>query len=394
MDPDVEPPKRSAWMPRVGLLVGSGAAILAVGMVWARGGPDVSPSGQPPPGPVPVRTAIVSLQPVELTSKGLGTVVAWNAAMITPQVSGQIVELPFREGGTVQTGQILARLDPRPFQAVLDQAKARKAQDEANLAAAEKNLARDQTLLAKGGFATQQTVDNERAQVDADKATTAGDQAAIESAQLNLDFTTIKAPFAGVVGLRNVDVGNIVTPSSTIVSLTQIEPIAVDFSLPQTALASVQRAAADGKPLVRVFDQDGMSLLAEGALEVINNQVDPTTGTIKLKARFDNRDHKLWPGVFVQVQLVTTTEQNAIALPSEAVQRGPDGPYVWLISPDQTARLQPVQIAAIQNDRTVIAGGISGGDRVVVSGQYRLTQGTRVTEAQPSPPVQAQGRNS
>jgi multidrug efflux system membrane fusion protein len=340
---------------------------------------------------VPVRTTTVQAESIKITRMGLGAVTPWQMVNLTPQVSGRIIQIPFREGREVKEGEVLVRIDPRPFQAVLDQAKAKKDQDAANLANTEKNLDRDRTLLTKGGFATQQTVDNETAQVQVLKASIEGDQAAIEAAQLNLDFATITAPFLGVVSLRNIDIGNLVTPAAVIATVTQIEPIAVDFTLPQADLQDVQSAARAGTPEVLVYDQDGKILLAKGQLDVINNQVDRASGTIKLKARFDNKDHKLWPGAFVQVEIVIRTEPNALALPSEAVQRGPNGTYVWLISPKETASRQPVQIGDIQRGVTVITKGVKAGDRVVLSGQYSLTQGARVTEANPAQLAQTQG---
>ncbi|KLK92248.1 hypothetical protein AA309_15635 [Microvirga vignae] len=357
---------------------------MVLGPLWLRtGAAKPMPAQQPAPA-VPVQTASIKPQRVELTHTALGTVQAWNTATITPQVSGQAIELPFKEGSIVHAGDILVRIDPRPFQAALDQAKAKKAQDDANLAAAQKNLSRDQALLTKGGFATQQTVDNEQAQVEANKAIIAGDQAATETAQLNLDFATIKAPLTGVIGLDNISPGNVVAPNTHIVTITQIEPIAVDFTLPQADLGELQTAVAHGTPPVLAFDQDGKTLLARGSLEVINNEVDSTSGTIMLKARFDNKDHKLWPGAFVQIRVVTKVEPNAIVVPSQAVQHGPNGPYVWIVSGDQTTQPQPVELGQIMNDRTVVADGLSNGDRIVVAGQYRLTQGTRVSETDPS----------
>jgi multidrug efflux system membrane fusion protein len=391
MDKDERPPGRGLLMPRIGLLLGAVVAVAALALLWMNVDTAKPASVQRREAAIPVQTTVVAPQAVQITRTALGTVSAWNTATITPQVSGQIIDLPFKEGGLVHVGDVLVRIDPRPFQAALDQAKAKKAQDDANLAAAQKNLARDQALLTKGGFATQQTVDNEQAQVDADKASIEGDLAAIETAQLNLDHATIKAPFTGVVGLRSVDIGNVVTTASNIVTITETEPIAVAFTLPQADLNEIQAAAAEGKPPVLAFDQDAKTQLARGSLEVINNEVDSTSGTIKLKSRFDNKDHKLWPGAFVQVQVVTKIEPNAIVAASQAVQRGPGGPYVWLVSPDQTVHLQPVQIGQIQDDRTVIDNGLSAGDRIVVSGQYRLTQGTRVSETDPAKIAQAQG---
>ena len=370
-------------------MIGLTALAASGAVAWKYTHAEKAPVAASTPLPVPVETLVVTPQTTNLTRIGLGTVQGWDTATITPEVSGEIIEMPFREGGTVKAGDVLVRIDPRPFQAALDQAKAREAQDQANLVATQKNLVRDQTLLAKGVFATQQTVDNEQAQVDALKAAIAGDIAAIETAQLNLDYATIKAPFASVAGLRNVDVGNVVSPASSLVTLTQIEPIAVDFTLPQVDLVAVQAAMQRGKPAVTAFDQDGTSPLAQGVLQVLNNQVDPTTGTIKLKARFENHDHKLWPGAFVQARVTIQSEQNAIVIPSQAVQHGPDGFYVWVVT-DDVAKMRPIDPGEIQQETTVIDRGLEAGDRIVVAGQYRLTDGTHVTERNRLPGVEAQ----
>lgn len=370
------------------LLAGAGA--VAFGAYSVSGGREKPVTTQQASATVPVQTTAVQPQSVQITRSGLGTVTAWQMVNITPEVSGRIVQIPFREGSDVKEGEVLLRIDPRPFQAVLDQAKAKKDQDVANLANTQKNLQRDQTLVAKGGYATQQTVDNEAAQVQVLKATIEGDQAAIESAQINLDFATVKAPFSGVVSLRNVDLGNLVAPATIIATVTQIEPIAVDFTLPQSDLMDLQTAAKNSTPTVLVYDQSGKTLLSTGTLEVINNQVDQASGTIKLKARFGNKDHRLWPGAFVEVQVVVKTEPNALAVPSQAVQQGPNGAYVWLVSSDKTVHRQPVEISAIQNDRTVIASGVKPGERIVIAGQYSLTQGARITEASPAQIAQGQ----
>ena len=362
------------------------AAVLGLASIayWIASGSGKPVTAQQTQGAVPVQTATVEAKPVEITRSGLGTVTPWQMVNITPQVSGRIVEIPFREGREVKKGEVLVRIDPRPFKAVLDQAKAKKNQDSANLANTEKNLQRDQTLLSKGGFATEQTVDNEKAQVQILKAAIEGDQAAIEAAQLNLDFATVTAPFSGIVSLRNIDIGNLVTPTSIIATVTQIEPIAVDFTLPQADLEDVQDAVKAGTPTVLAYDQAGKRLLAKGQLEVINNEVNQASGTIKLKSRFSNEDHRLWPGAFVQVQVVIRTEPDALAAPSEAVQHGPAGTYVWLVSAQERAHRQPVQTGEIQGGITVITSGIKAGDRIVAAGQYGLTQGARITETNPA----------
>jgi multidrug efflux system membrane fusion protein len=382
--------EQQSLVPRIVLPLAVAAAVIELCSIWLNAEPAKSASPQHAMPAIPVRATVVNAQPVDLSLTALGTVQAWNTATVTPQISGQVVELPFLEGSLVHAGDILVRIDPRPYQAALDQAQAKKAQDAANLAAAQKNLSRDQVLLTKGGFATQQTVDNEQAQVEADKAMIAGDQAAIETSQLNLDFATIRAPFTGIIGLSNISIGNVVSQNTSIVTITQIEPIAVEFTLPQANLSEVQAAFAQEKPAVFVSDQNGKTLLARGSLDVINNEVDSASGTIKLKARFDNKDHKLWPGTFVQVRVITGSVSDAIAVPSQAVQRGPSGPYVWLVSPDHTVRPQAVELGQIQDDRTVIMSGLSAGDRIVVAGQYRLTPGARVSETDPAQVAQAQ----
>jgi multidrug efflux system membrane fusion protein len=357
-----------------------GASVL-VGRVAAK-----TSSAPPAPAaakPVPVKTIAVESRSVELVRSGLGVVAAWNMATITPQVTGMLIDLPLREGMPVGAGDVLARIDPKPFQVMLDQAVAKKAQDDAQLANAKLDLQRDTTLVASS-VVTRQTLDTQRALVAQLDAQVRGDQAAIDGARIQLDYATIKAPFAGTVGIRSVDIGNVVSAASTVVSLTQIEPIAVIFTLPQDDLGVLQAAMNRGKPTVLVYDQQGKALLGRGALDVINNAIDQSTGTIKLKARFDNQNHALWPGQFVQVRVVTSTEPAAVAIASDAVQRGPNGPYVWLVAADNTARMQPIGIGQIQDGETVVSSGLSAGDHIVVAGQFGVTPGARVTEASPS----------
>ena len=372
-----KPRPRRTLLILIGLVLVIGAAYLAWSQVRA---PATRTAARPTP--VPVSTIVVAPAAIDVTRTGIGIVTAWNTAVINPQVSGQIVDVPFREGALVAKGDVLVRIDPRPFQAALDQAEAKLKQDQANLVSNQKNLVRDQSLLANGGFSTQQIVDNQVAQVDALKAAIAGDEAAIESSRLNLDWSTITAPFAGIAGLRNVDVGNVVNPATNLLSVTQVEPIAIDFTLPQGDLAAVQAAVARGTPKVSGYDQDGRTALAEGVLEVVNNQIDTVTGTIKLKARFDNPRHTLWPGSFVQVRVVVEARPDALALPNEAVQRGPDGPYVWVIE-SGLAHMRALTIGPIEGGRTIVERGIAQGDRVVVGGQYRLAEKTLVAETSP-----------
>jgi membrane fusion protein, multidrug efflux system len=381
---------------QVALLIAACALAFAVVLMWRpgekdRGEKEKAAAAQQAPAPIPVQTATVQATSLDIARTGLGTVMPWQMANITPQVSGRIIEIPFREGRGVKEGDVLIRIDPRPFQAVLSQAKAKKDQDAANLANTEKNLQRDQTLVARGGFATQQTVDNETAQVRMLKAAIEGDQAAIDAAQINLDFATVKAPFSGIVSLRNIDNGNLVTPSAIVGTVTQIEPVAVNFTLPQSDLADVQSAARKGIPAVLVYGQSGTDLLAKGQLDVVNNQVDQASGTIKLKAQFENKDHKLWPGAFVQAALIIRTEQNAMAIPADAIQRGPNGAYVWLVSSNQSVHRRAVQTGETQNGVTIVTSGVKAGDRAVVAGQYSLTEGASIMEAGPAQTAQNQG---
>jgi membrane fusion protein, multidrug efflux system len=389
MTPKNRPQGRSSPGGQFFLL--AAAAALAFGAYWVWKQPANQVAAQAVPAAVPVQTTSVTPQSVQITRSGLGLVQAWQMVNITPQVSGRIAEIPFREGRVAQKGAVLVRLDLRPFQAALDQAKAKKAQDQVNLVNTQKNLSRDETLLTKGGFATQQTVDNERAQVAGLQAAVEGDNAAIETTQLNLEYGTFQAPFTGVVSLRNIDSGNLVNTSTIIGTITEIEPIAVDFTLPQSDLEDIQAAAAHGSPAVLVYDESGKTLLTKGVLDVVNNQIDQTSGTIKLKARFDNKDRKLWPGEFVQAQVVIRTEPDALAVPSEAVQHGPQGAYLWLVSRDETVHREPIEISAIEGGTTVIASGVKAGERVVVAGQYGLTQGAHITETKAAQTAQGQG---
>ncbi len=381
---------QSRHMPRVAAVAAVTVVLIVASVVVARVavGDIKQPASPQAPPTVPVSTITVELQPVDLVRLGLGVVTAWNMATITPQVSGKLIDLPLPEGKEVQTGEVLARIDPKPFQATLDQAVAKKAQDDAQLANAKLDLQR-YTVLSSTDAGTRQQLDTQKALVAQFRAQINGDQAAIDTARIQLDYTTIKAPFTGIVGIRSIDIGNVVSPTSTIVGLTQIEPIAVIFTLPQGDLDLLHAAMKRGNPAVLAFDQQGKALLARGTLDVINNTIDQTTGAIKLKARFDNKNQALWPGQFVQVRIITSTESAAIAVPSAAIQRGPNGPYVWLVGNDNTARLQPVELGQIQAGQTVITRGLSASDHLVVAGQFRLKQGVRVA-ATPSPVAEAQ----
>lgn len=352
-------------------------------------------AGHAGPGPIPVLVATAETRDVPIYLDGLGTVQASQTVTVKPQVDGKLIQVLFREGQDVKKGDVLARIDPRTYQAALDQAVAKKQQDEASLANARLDLARYQKLVATK-YTSAQTTDTERALVAQDVAQVAQDQAAIETAQTNLSFTTITAPIDGRAGLRQVDEGNIVhaTDTTGIVVLTTLKPIAVIFSLPQQQLAQVTAAMEAGTPDVAAMPQDismrpNAPALDHGTLAVLDNQVDTTTGTIKLKALFPNEHLQLWPGAFVTVRLHVSTDKGATVVPEAAVQRGPQGAYLYVIGADLVARRRAVTVTHEDLSGAAIGSGLKPGERVVVDGASRLTEGAKVSIAQPPGTIQA-----
>ena len=328
---------------------------------------------------VPVTIVAAATRDVPIYYGALGTVQALNTISIRAQVNGQIISVDFRQGQEVRKGDVLARIDPAPFKATLDQAVAKKSEDEAQLVDAEKDLARF-TTLAKRDFETQQNVDLQQAKVDQFKATIDADQAAIEAAQTQLGFATITAPIDGVVGFRQVDVGNIIHTNdpNPLTVLTQIKPCNVIFTLPQDDLEPVREAMLRGDVPVLAFDQNDKNQLAEGRLLLIDNQIDQTTSTIRLKAEFPNQDRRLWPGEFVHTRILITTRKDAVTVPPVAVQRGPDGLYVWVINSDNNAEQRPIESQTVNDTTALVTTGLAAGERVVVNGQSRLDAGTHV----------------
>jgi membrane fusion protein, multidrug efflux system len=330
------------------------------------------------PVPVKIATAETADFPVYLT--GLGTVQGFNTVLVRTRVDGQINKIDFVEGQFVKQGDTLVEIDPRPFQAALDQAKAKKQQDEANLGNANLDLQRFTRL---GEFATKQQTDTQRALVAQLTAQISADQAAIENAQTQLDYTTVKAPISGVVGIRQVDVGNIVNSANQtgIVSIAQIEPIAVIFTAPEEQLPDIRAALAASPPKVIALSTDGKKVLSQGTLALINNQVDTTSGTIRLKAVFDNRDHALWPGQSVSTRLLVATLQGATVVPDDAVQHGNDGLYAFSVNADNKAVLRPIKVSKSIDGRSVVDQGLSPGDRVITAGQYKVQPGSLVASS-------------
>jgi multidrug efflux system membrane fusion protein len=386
-DPDDKPTGRRRWRwmwAAAVVLIGAVAAVL-----WWRDGPDRSRAAQPrQPPAVEVRVAAVGRGDVPVYLSGLGTVQASNTVAIHAQVDGTLQEVPFAEGQQVRKGDVLAKIDPRLFQAALDQAKAKKGQDQAQLIAAQKDLDRFNTLGVKG-FETQQNIDRQQATVDQLKASIEADTAAIESARTQLDYTTIIAPTDGRMGVRMVDPGNIVhaADQTPIATLTQTRPTAVIFTLPARWLDDVRAAMKRGPVEVTAFDQDNRNALATGRLLLIDNVIDQTTATIRLKAMFPNDDETLWPGEFVNARLLLETRTRALTIPSSAVQHGPDGLFAWVVTDANTAEMRPLHAGVVSGDRTVIEAGLAEGDRVVTDGQYRLQQHAPVAVSAPRPPA-------
>jgi membrane fusion protein, multidrug efflux system len=331
------------------------------------------------PPAIPVTMATAGQQDVPIYYGALGTVMALNTVSIRAQVTGQLVSIDFRQGQDVKKGDVLAKIDPAPFKATLDQAVAKKAQDEALLIDAQKDLERFKTLVAKN-VETQQNVDAQQAKVDQLKATVDADQAAVEAAQTQLDFTTIAAPIDGVVGFRQIDIGNIIhtTDANPLTVLTQIQPCVAVFTLPQDDLGPVREAMLRGEVEVLAFDQNDEQQLAQGHLLLIDNQIDQSTSTIRLKAEFPNQDERLWPGEFVRIRVLVTTRKNAVTVPAVAVQRGPDGLYAWVIKSDDTVEQRAIHALTVSENLAVVTKGLSPGEHVVTDGQSRLDVGTHV----------------
>jgi multidrug efflux system membrane fusion protein len=350
---------------------------------------------QAPP-PVPVTTVIVARRDLPIYLTGLGTVQASFTVGIRPQVDGKLEAVLFTEGQFVHKGDVLAKIDPRLFIAALDQAKAKKQQDEAQLISAQKDLVRARTLVDKS-FQTQQVLDQQQARVDQLIAAISADDAAIETAQTNLDYTSIAAPSDGRMGVRNIDPGNIVHASDTaaIATLTLTRPSAVLFTLPARNLDDVRGAITRGPVEVTVFSQDNARALSTGTLLLIDNFVDQASATMRLKAMFANTDDRLWPGDFVNARVLLDVKKDVLTVPAPAVQRGPDGLFTWVVKPEGVAEARPIKVGPTTGDQTIVVSGLAEGERVVVNGQYKLRPGSRVTEEdQPLPAVAKRDRST
>ena len=361
------------WLYFVVALIAAGCVYLA----WPR---HTSPNAttNKGPAPVPVTVAAVTKENFPIYLTGLGTVQGFNTVTVRTRVDGQINQIAFKEGQFVKEGDLIAQIDPRPFQATLDQANAKKAQDEASLANAKLDLQRSKNL---GDFATKQTVDTQTSNVAQLTAQIAADQAAIANAQTQLDYASIRAPISGVTGIRQVDVGNIVNAATQtgIVTIAQIEPIAVIFTAPEEQLPAISTARRSGETKVTALTTDGRKVLSEGILSLMNNQVDTTSGTIRLKATFDNKDHALWPGQSISTRLLIDTLKDATVMPDDAVQHGADGLYVYVVAEGNKADVRKIKAGPSTDGKTLVENGLKVGDQVVTRGQYRVQPGSLLT---------------
>ena len=331
-------------------------------------------------GPVPVVVAAVSRADVPVYLDAVGTIKALNTVTVSPQVDGKLLSVNYKEGQDVKKGDVLARIDPVTYQAQLDQAVAKKAQDEAQLSNSKLDLERYEKLAATNAINKQQA-DTQRALVAQNTAIVQADQAAIENAQAMLSYTTITAPIDGRTGIRQVDEGNIVRAASAlaIVVITQIKPISVLFNLPQQDLPQVNTAFGKGALAVDALRSDNDAVIDHGLLKVVDNQVDQTTGTVKLKAEFPNADLQLWPGQFVNIRLLIDTLKQVVVIPTGAVQRGPNGTFVYVVKDDNTVATRPIVVQKQDETQTVVKSGLDSNERVVTTGFVRLTDGSKVS---------------
>ena len=381
-------------------LAGITIALLAVGIViYSRSERDQAPDAAALQ-PIPVIATTVQQRDMPIILTGLGTVTALNTATVHSQITGLLISVDFKEGQLVKKGDLLARIDPRTYQAQLDQAEATLSHDQTHLQNAQTNLQRYGGLAKENSIALEQ-VSNQQAAVDELIAQIKSDQAAIDNAKAQLSYSSLVAPFDGVTGFRLLDVGNIIHPPTSsaaspapaqsmqadpnaLVVVTEVQPISVIFTVATTSIPEVQDAVAKGPLQAIAYSQDDKTQLDTGSLLVVNNQADPSSGTVQLKAVFPNQQRQLWPGTFVSVRLVLSTQHDALTVPLDAVQQGPQGRVVFVVGPDHKVALRPVSMRQSLNGVALIETGLHAGETVVVRGQYRLSPGTLVTLANPN----------
>lgn len=380
----IEKPKSSPSLMKK-VVVGALCILFVVGVLWvvqkrhAASSKLRDATARTGPPPVPVVAGTAAQKDVPIYLDGLGTVQAFNTVTVHVQVDGQLQKVAFVEGQDVHTGDLLAQIDPESYRAQVDEVEAKKAQDEAQLANARLDLKRDAEQLASN-IVAQQVYDTQKTLVDQFGAAVKADEAAIDFANIQLNYTTIVSPIDGRVGVRLVDQGNIVhtTDTNGLVVVTQLHPISVIFTLPEQTLTDIRKYTTSADFAVLAVDRDNSTVLGEGKLAVIDNRIDVSTGTILLKATFPNDDLGLWPGQFVNARLLLTTRKGGVVVPASVVQRGPEGSYAFVIKDDQTVELRPVKVAQIERGEALIDSGLRPGEQVVVDGQYRLQAGSKV----------------
>jgi multidrug efflux system membrane fusion protein len=367
--------------------VGATAAILVgavstVPQLRAYVWPEVKAADAPPPVTpgVPVTAGTVEAKDVPVFLQGIGTVQALNMIAIKSRVDGQLAAVNYTEGQEIKAGDPIVQIDPRPYKAALDAAVANQEKDLANLANAQLNFQRDAAIISSNLAVSRQQYDTDKATVAADQALVDSDKALIETARLNLEYSTITSPIDGRLGAKLVDIGNMVhaTDPNPLVTITQLKPIFVSFTLAQENLDAIRDAQANGALEVKAYSGDNKRELSDGKLTLIDNTIDQTTGTIHLKATFDNADERLWPGEFVNLRLILSTRKGVATVPQQTVQVGPNGYYAYVIKPDNTVERRAVEVASMQDGLAVVTKGLTIGDKVVVDGQYRLTENAKV----------------
>jgi membrane fusion protein, multidrug efflux system len=367
---------------RTGIAAAFLIAVLAVGGIFVG----VNRLKRPVPSPaitshaIPVVAGTVARHDVPIYLRGVGTVIAYNTVIVRSQIQGQITKINFTEGQSVHTGDLLAQIDPRPYQAQLDQMIATRDRDKAQLKNAQANLTR-YTDLGNKGWATPQLVETQSAQVAQLQNAIKADEALIDAAKVQFGYTRLTSPIDGVTGIRQVDIGNIIHPTDPngLVVVTQLQPISVIFTLPETTLPEIQQQLAKGPLTVLAFSQDDKIKLDEGRLELIDNEILQTTGSVRLKADFPNPANRLWPGELIDAWLLLDTRHNGLTVPAAAVQQGPQGAYVYVVNPDDVATVRPVKVSQVSDGDALVDSGLSANEQVVVDGQYRLQPGDRVT---------------
>jgi len=368
--------RRKIIISTVGAMV-----VLAAGLFWFKlESTSRASTATPASPPVPIVAGVVAQHDVPIYLTGVGTVIAYNTAIIHSQIQGQIASINFTEGQTVHAGDLLAQIDPRPYQAQIEQLTANRDRDQAQLTNSFANLNRYTTLEQKG-WATPQLLDTQKAQVSQLQNAVKSDQALIDAATVQLSYTRLTSPFDGVTGIRQIDVGNVIHPTDVngLVVVTQVEPISVIFTLPETNLPEIQQQQPKAQLTVFADSQDGKIQLDQGKLTLVDNEILQTTGSIRLKAEFPNTAHRLWPGELINVRLLLDTRHDGLTVPASVVQQGQQGAYAYVVNPDGSVTSRPIKVAQISRGQALIDSGLAANEQVVVDGQYKLQDGTHVT---------------